>query len=266
MLYDQAQLVLAYLEGGQASGDPFYIEVAEDTLRYVMRDMTSPEGAFFSAEDADSIPPERRNDPGAHKTEGAFYLWRDAELDELLGPDAPLARRRFGIERDGNAPADPQQEFTGKNLLYVARSVEELARESGKPEADVAAALERARQAMFSARSGRPRPHLDDKILTAWNGLMIAAFARAARVIEGLESRSRGDGQPYLEAARRAATCLRRRMWSEEGPTLLRRYRAGQAAIDAYAEDYAYLIFGLLELFQADPDTQWLEWAYERGL
>jgi uncharacterized protein YyaL (SSP411 family) len=106
---------------------------------------------------------------------------------------------------------------------------------------------------MFEARVKRPRPHLDDKVLTAWNGLMIAAFARAARVA--------ADGQGYLHSARRAASFLRDRMWNDESGTLLRRYRRGEASIEAYAEDYAYLIYGLLELFQADPDVRWLEWA-----
>src|SRR5206468_513361 len=115
MLYDQAQLVLAYLEASQVSGDRFYADVAEDTLRYVLREMTDEAGGFYSAEDADSIPPEDVGKPGAHASEGAFYLWRAAELTELLGADEPVVRLRFGVEHDGNAPVDPQQEFTGKN-------------------------------------------------------------------------------------------------------------------------------------------------------
>jgi uncharacterized protein YyaL (SSP411 family) len=261
MLYDQAQLVLAYLEGAQASGDPFYIDVAEDTLRYVMRDMTGAEGGFYSAEDADSVPPEHAGDPAPHKSEGAFYLWRDTEIDQLLGADAPIVKRRFGIEPGGNAPVDPQQEFTGRNLLYVARGVDELAREFGKSEEEIATILGRARMTMFRAREERPRPHLDDKVLTAWNGLMIAAFARVARTLRSLGSDGRERGQSFLDAARHAASSLRERMWNGDSQTLLRRFREGHAGIDAYAEDYAYLIFGLLELFQADPDTRWLEWA-----
>ena len=118
------------------------------------------------------------------------------------------------------------------------------------------ASLGRARQVLFEARSGRPRPHLDDKVLTAWNGLMIAAFARAARVLPQGPAATR-----YLDAARRAAAFLREHMWRAGEGRLFRRYRAGEAAIDGYAEDYAYLIFGLLELFQADGDPAWLEWA-----
>ena len=261
MLYDQAQLVLAYVEGAQSSGDPFHIEVAEDTLRYVMREMTGEGGGFYSAEDADSVPPEHADTPGAHKMEGAFYLWTAAELDRLLGDAAPMVRRRFGVEADGNAPMDPQQEFVGKNLLYVARSIADLAEESGRRSEEVVDILNEARLQMFQARMSRPRPHLDDKVLTSWNGLMIAAFARAARVLRVLVDDGSQAGAPYLDAARRAASFIRSTLWVPESRTLLRRYRDGQAEIEGYAEDYAYLIFGLLELFQADPRAEWLEWA-----
>ncbi len=258
MLYDQAQLVVAFIEAAQASGDPFYAEVAEDTLLYVMREMTDPGGGFYSAEDADSVPPET---PAAPKKEGAFYLWRDAEIDALAGSDAFIVKRRFGIEPDGNAPHDPQQEFTGKNLLYVARSIDDIARETGSANDRVIDALNRARLKMFEARLERPRPHRDDKILTAWNGLMIGAFARMARFLRGFGDHGQTAGEPYRAAARRAAVFIRERMWSAGTGVLLRRYREGVAEIDGYAEDYSYLIAGLLELFQADPEPMWLEWA-----
>jgi uncharacterized protein YyaL (SSP411 family) len=262
MLYDQAQLVLAYVEASQASSDPFYMEVAEDTLLYVMREMTDRDGGFYCAEDADSVPPDQAGKPGAHKSEGAFYLWRADEVDALLGADAVVVKRRFGIEPDGNAPSDPQQEFTGRNILYVARSIEDLAAElDGTPD-DIVDVLNRARVAMFEHRLGRPRPERDDKILTVWNGLMIAAFARTARVLASSDA-DRSAAGPYLNAASRAARFVRERMWNAGSRRLLRRYREGDAGIDAYAEDYACLIFGLLELFQADPDPLWLEWAVE---
>jgi uncharacterized protein len=256
MLYDQAQLVLAYLEAAQATGDGFYAAVAEDTLEYVLRDMTGPHGAFFSAEDADSVPPEQAGEPNAHKSEGAFYIWSDAEIEAVLGDDAPIARRRFGIEPGGNAPHDPQGEFTGRNLLYTAQTVEEIAARSGKTADEVMAALARIRPALFAAREKRPRPHLDDKVLTAWNGLMIAAFARGARTLPDSPVSAR-----YLAAAQRAARFIRETLWRDGTRRLLRRYRDGDAAIDGYAEDYAYLIFGLLELFQADGSPEWLDWA-----
>jgi uncharacterized protein len=253
MLYDQAQLVVAFIEAAQVSGDRFFADVAEDTLQYVMRQMTDEAGGFHSAEDADSVPHEHVGEPEAHASEGAFYLWTAWEVDKLLGPDAPMIKRRFGIEPNGNAPIDPQQEFAGRNLLYVARSIEDIARETGTGDDEVEAAIARGRLRMFEARTARPRPHLDDKVLTAWNGLMIAGFARTARVV--------GGGAAYLSAAKRAAMFIHERMWDAATATLLRRYRRGQASIEAYAEDYAYLIYGVLELFQADPDVRWLEWA-----
>jgi uncharacterized protein YyaL (SSP411 family) len=253
MLYDQAQLVVAFIEAAQVSGDRFFADVAEDTLQYVMRQMTDEAGGFHSAEDADSVPPEHVGEPEAHASEGAFYLWTAWEVDKLLGPDAAMIKRRFGIEPNGNAPIDPQQEFAGRNLLYVARSIEDIARETGTGHDEVEAAIARGRLRMFEARTARPRPHLDDKVLTAWNGLMIAGFARTARVV--------GGGAAYLSAAKRAAMFIHERMWDAATATLLRRYRRGQASIEAYAEDYAYLIYGVLELFQADPDVRWLEWA-----
>jgi hypothetical protein len=264
MLYDQAQLVLAYLEAAQASGDAFFAEVAADTLAYVEREMTDASGGFYSAEDADSVPPEQAGNPAARRTEGAFYLWTAEEIEAVLGEDAPAFASRFGIERGGNAPSDPHGDFAGRNLLFVVESVADIAARTGRSASDLEAALEAARLKVFGARLGRPRPQLDDKVLTAWNGLMIAAFARAARV---LRQPALGGGPAVsrrsLASARRAALFLRDTMWDRKRRMLRRRYRAGEAAIDGYAEDYAYLIFGLLELLQADGDPGWLEWARE---
>jgi uncharacterized protein len=256
MLYDQAQITLALLEAHQLAGDRFFAEVADDTLQYVLREMTNPEGGFFSAEDADSVPPEDARDPHAHKTEGAFYLWTEPELKALLKDDFDMLRYRFGIRPDGNAPEDPHGEFTGKNLLYVASSIEEVAARTGKASEEVDAALQRARMTLFQTRLSRPRPHLDDKVLTGWNGLMLAAYARAGRVMADEGARIR-----YLAAAEQSAAFLETRMWDSGRKVLKRRYRDGDAAIDGYAEDYAYLIFGLLELFQAGGDPRWLTWA-----
>jgi uncharacterized protein len=262
MLYDQAQLVLAYLEAAQITKDPFHAAIADDTLAYVAREMTDARGGFYSAEDADSIPPGQAGRPDAHKVEGAFYVWTAAEIRDLLGDDAPVFALRFGLLDWGNAPADPQGEFVGKNLLYTAKSVEDVAEETDRTEEAVSAALARARLTLFEARLRRPRPHLDDKVLTAWNGLMIAAFARAARVLRAPAlGGSAETGARHLAAAQRAARFLRETMWDAERQVLLRRYRDGDAAIDGYAEDYACTIFGLLELFQADGDPGWLEWA-----
>jgi uncharacterized protein len=253
MLYDQAQLTLAYAEAAQVTGDRFFADVAIDTLNYVRRDLTDREGGFYSAEDADSVPPEHAGDPKAHKMEGAFYVWTDEEVREVLGADADIFCERFGVRPGGNAPFDPQNEFANKNLLYTAKPLGEVTAAAGWSALEVLEVIEGARRALFERRSTRPRPHLDDKVITAWNGLMIAAFARVARTVEGATE--------YLDDARRAARFVRRNLWNPVSKMLLRRYRQGDASVDGYAEDYAYLIFGLLELFQASGDPEWLEWA-----
>jgi uncharacterized protein len=253
MLYDQAQLVLAYLEAAQVTGDRSFADVAVDTLRYVRRDLSHPDGAFFSAEDADSVPPDQAGTPHPHKKEGAFYVWAEPELREQLGADAEAFCQRFGVRPDGNAPFDPQEEFTGKNLLYTAKSLEDIAAATGTTVAEVEAALARSRGRLLDVRATRPRPHLDDKVLTAWNGLMIAAFARAGRVIDG--------GSAFTAEAERAARFAEDHLWNPVSRTLLRRFRGGDAAVEGYAEDYACLAFGVIELFQATGEPHWLEWA-----
>ena len=266
MLYDQAQIVLACLETAQATGDPFYTSVAEDTLQYVQRDLTHPAGGFYSAEDADSLPPEDAGDPTAHKSEGAFYLWSEAEVRALLGDIADLTCLRFGIRPAGNAPLDPHGDFRGKNLLYTAQTIEEVAETSGLSPETVVEHLGHARKRLFDARATRPRPHLDDKILTSWNGLMIAAFARAARVVgwaAGTDAAAHARAASYQASARRAAAFIRDTLWRADTRTLLRRFRDDDAAIEGYCEDYAHLVWGLLELFQSDGDPAWLEWAVD---
>jgi uncharacterized protein YyaL (SSP411 family) len=260
MLYDQAQLALAFLEGAQASGEDFFATVAEDTLDYVLRDLTSPEGAFYSAEDADSVSPapDGAAEGGVEKREGAFYVWTAGELQKLFGGDAAVVNRRFGVEPHGNALSDPQQEFEGQNILYIAQSIEDVAARTGRSVDEVMDVLRDARPTLLRARGTRPRPHRDDKILTAWNGLMIAAFARAGRVL--VDSPRRDD---WRAAAERAAGWVRDRLWRPDARRLLRRYRDGQAAIDGFCEDYAYLVWGLLELFQTTGAAEWLEWALE---
>lgn len=264
MLYDQAQIALAYLEAAQVTGDSFFAQIAEDTLQYVRRDLSDAAGGFHSAEDADSVPPEQVGQPHPLKREGAFYVWGIEELQQALGDDSPIFEQRFGVAPGGNAPFDPQDEFGANNLLYTAASIAEIAEAQGRTPEDVARALARARHTLFKVRVRRPRPHLDDKVLTAWNGLMIAAFARAARVVDALGLGVEGieeAGAEHLATATRAATFLQDTMWDPARRILTRRYRQGNAAIDGYAEDYAALAFGLLELFQAGGDPRWLEWA-----
>ena len=254
MLYDQAQLVLAYLDAAQTTGDPFNSVIAEDTLDYVVSDLTAPDGGFYSAEDADSLP----NHDSTEKREGSFYVWSAKEVDGLFGADADVVRRRFGIEDNGNVAADPHGEFRGVNIPYIAQDIDDIAARTGRSVDDVMRVIGTVRQKLYDARSSRPRPHLDDKVITAWNGLMIAAFARAARVLVDSPSRTR-----WREAAEGAASFLKAHLWDASGRTLLRRYRDGEAKIAGFCEDYAYLTWGLLELFQATGDKRWLTWAIE---
>jgi uncharacterized protein YyaL (SSP411 family) len=249
MLYDQAQLVLAYVEAFERTGDPLFRRVAAETLTYVQRDLTDPAGGFYSAEDADSRPAGAP--AGGHAREGAFYLWTAREIADLMGGDAEAFALRFGVGTEGNAPLDPQGEFEGHNILYLARSLEEVSRLTGRGRDD-SAAVERGLSTLRERRAVRPRPHLDDKILTAWNGLMIGACARAARVFR--------DGDS-LAAAERAAHFVRNTLWDGGALRLSRRYRNGDAAIEGFAEDYAFLIFGLIELFLAGRERAWLDWA-----
>ncbi len=213
MLYDQAQLTCSYLDAylivtGIAAGSgpdktaidaARYGAIAQDILDYVQRDMTDPKGGFYSAEDADSL---LAHGQPAH-AEGAFYVWSKSEIDEALGDDdAKVFNRFYGVEADGNAPAgsDPHGEFKGKNTLIQRLTVAEAANQFGKSEAETNAMLDRSRAKLLAKRKERPRPHLDDKIITAWNGLMISAFARGAQVL--------GDAA-YLESAQRAAKFIR---------------------------------------------------------
>jgi uncharacterized protein YyaL (SSP411 family) len=267
MLYDQAQLVLTYLDAAATTGDVSLADVAEDTLAYVRRAMRSADGAFYSAEDADSAVPgglEADSVPiiGASKhaatREGAFYVWSAGEITRRLGDDAPLVARRFGIEPNGNALADPQGEFTGLNILYLAQEIDDIAARAGRRPEDVALALERAKQVLFEARERRPKPHLDDKIITAWNGLMIAAFARAAKQLVHSPHRA-----AWRETAESAARAIRSALWDQGQRRLFRRHRAGESGIDAFCEDYAYLTWGLVELFQATGHAEWLAWALD---
>jgi len=266
MLYDQAQLVVAYLEGAQASGDPFFAQVAEDTLQYVEREMTDEGGGFYSAEDADSVPPEKAGEAGARKTEGAFYLWTQDEIRQLLGESSRAFELRYGVLANGNAPFDPQHEFEGRNILYTARSIADIARETSLEPVTIANQLMEGRVRLFGVRHQRPRPERDDKVLTAWNGLMIAAASRAGRVLDGGEMLAQtvggeNPGARHLAAAVRAAQFVERLLWDPTRRVLRRRYRRGHAAIDGFAEDYAYMNWGLLELFQSTGDAQWLRWA-----
>jgi uncharacterized protein YyaL (SSP411 family) len=256
MLYDQAQLAVAYLDAYQITRDKQYQSVARDILDYVARDMTSKEGGFFSAEDADS-PVAGIADPGHGKTaEGAFYIWTKKEIDATLGDAAEIFDFHYGVQPHGNAPegSDPHDEFHGKNILIERHTIAETAQRFKKSEDEIAALLVRCREKLFAIREKRPRPHLDDKIIAAWNGLMVSAYARAAQVL---------DDPRYLEIAARAAKFLRTNLYEEKSKLLYRNYRGGRSDIEGFADDYAFLIQGLLDLYEASFDVEWLKFGVE---
>jgi uncharacterized protein YyaL (SSP411 family) len=256
MLYDQAQLAGAYLDAFQITQDRQYESVARDTLDYVARDMVSKEGGFFSAEDADSLV-ARMVDPGHKKTaEGAFYVWTEKEIDNALGDSAEIFNFHYGVQGHGNAPegSDPHDEFRGKNILITRPTIAETAQRFTKSEGEVKKLLREAREKLFAIRAKRPRPHLDDKIISAWNGLMISAYARAAQVM---------DDPRYLEIATCAANFLKTNLYDSSRKILFRSYRAGRSETEGFADDYAFVVQGLLDLYEASFDVTWLKFAME---
>jgi uncharacterized protein YyaL (SSP411 family) len=237
MLYDQALLLVAYTEAYQATHEAAYRRTAEEIATYVMRDLSSPEGGFYSAEDADS-----------EGEEGKFYVWRESELRSVLGEDAELAIAVFGVERDGNFAVEATGRISGANILHLPKPSDEAARAAGLSEAQLLERMESVRRRLFDARASRVRPHLDDKVLTDWNGMMIAALARSGRVL------GRAD---HIERARVAADFVQRRLWGRDG-SLRHRYRDGEAAIEGMLDDYAFLAWGLIELYEATFDARYL--------
>ncbi len=249
MLYDQAQIASNFLEVHQATGDARHAWAARDIFDYVLRDMAHPAGGFFSAEDADSAPAG-----GGEQAEGVFYLWDADELRAVLGGDFGLIAAHFGVLDGGNVPPekDPQGEFSGKNLLAQRQPLAVTARELGLTAEEANEKLIAALARLRAARARRPRPHLDDKILTAWNGLMISALARGAQIL--------GD-DALLAAAGRAAEFLQRELFDEGRGVLFRAWREGRGPAEGFAEDYAFLVQGLLDLYEASFDLRWLQWA-----
>ena len=248
MLYDQAQLVSSYVEAFQITRDAVLASAARRTLDYVLREMMSPEGGFYSAEDADSAP----QSGSCEKREGAFYIWSWGEILSLLGePRAHWFAFRYGVEANGNVLNDPHGEFSGGNILFQAHTVEQTARQFDKPAEEMESELNECARILFGARAVRPRPHLDDKILTAWNGLMISALSRAGVVLER---------EDYLSAAIRAASMILIKLRDPEG-NLMRRYRDRAAAIPGMLDDYAFFIQALLDLYEATGDFARLEAA-----
>lgn len=231
MLYDQAQLTIAYLETYQATGKAFYATIARGVLDYVLRDMTSPHGGFFSAEDADS-----------EGVEGKFYVWTSDEIVKILGEkDGRIICDYYDVSKEGNFEDN-------NNILHVDKPVDAFVKREGLAPGEFQKLLGSAHEKLFQAREKRIHPHKDDKILTAWNGLMISAFARGAQAL---------DEPKYTRAAVQAADFILSNLRKTDG-TLLRCYRVDEAFIPAYLDDYAYFVGSLIDLYETTFEVKYL--------
>ncbi len=240
MLYDQALLIIAYTEAFQATGKIKYRETAEEVLEYLLRDMKSPEGGFYSAEDADS-----------EGEEGKFYLWTQDEIIQLLGPEeGKIFREIYSVTEDGNFKDEAAGRKTGKNILHRSQTWDELSIKLETSPEKLWWKTESARETLFRAREGRIHPHKDDKILTDWNGLVIVALSMAGKVF---------GREDYLLAAAEAVNFIMTQL-HQQG-RLHHRWREGEAAVEGNLDDYAYFIWGLLELYQATFHLEYLKTA-----
>lgn len=250
MLYDQAIIAKVYLEAYQITKKDKYAGIARNIFEYVLRDMSQPEGGFYSAEDADSAPDALY--PGK-KVEGAYYVWTMDEIIRVLGDENDeIFSYRYGLKQTGNVNVDdPRNEFKGKNVLSVSHTIKDIAERFKKSEEDIEEILARSRRKLFMERSRRPRPHLDDKILTDWNGLMISSLALGGEILN--EPR-------YIAASRKAADFILKMLKTNEG-RLLHRFRDKAAEISGFLDDYAFFINGLLDLYEATFEPGYLKEA-----
>ncbi len=231
MLYDNAQLVPLYLDTYLVTGDPFFADVARDILEFVRREMTSAEGGFYSSLDADS-----------EGEEGKFYVWDKVEIDNILGSDSRIFCDYYDVTAQGN--------FEGKNILHVQTTLSDVSARFNKTEDDIRKILHASRSKLLEARSTRIRPGLDDKILTSWNALMLSAYSKAYQIFRDPE---------YKEVITKNISFLKQNL--SQNDHLLRTYNKGKAQIDGYLEDYAFLIRGLFDAYEALFDESYLEWA-----
>eukprot|EP00906_Rhabdomonas_costata_P023704 RCo034087 len=256
MLYDNAQLVSTFCLAFRVDHRPLFQGFIRDTLAFVQREMTHPEGGFYSAQDADSLPTSSAVEP----KEGAYYVWSHDEIVQLIKGVHPRAVEVFlpvfGIRPEGNVQpdSDPCGELRGSNVLYLENAPEIVAQHLGMPLEEVTGILAGCKAALWEARQKRPRPLLDDKIVTAWNGLMISAFATAYMVLHDEE---------YLAAARKAITFVRQKLYSVATETLHRCWRGGRVsqAVPPLHSDYAMFIQGLLDCYAGTGNPEMLRWA-----
>ncbi|MFA5945169.1 MAG: thioredoxin domain-containing protein, partial [Candidatus Thermoplasmatota archaeon] len=249
MLYDQAMLAMAYTEAYQATGEPRFAVVVREILDYVLRDLKDPAGGLRCAEDADS-----------EGVEGKFYVWSRAEIEAVLGKDADLFGLAYGVSREGNFNDEATHQRTGANVLHLPRSLAEVAKARGLTQPELESQLAKSRARLLAHRNRRVRPQLDDKVITDWNGLAIAALAKAGCAL----------GEPrYTQAATEAALFLKREMVrattakASETSRLRHRFRAGVKDDVGFLDDSAFLLWGLLELYDATLEASWLSWAVD---
>lgn len=251
MLYDQAQLIVTYVNTFLITKNKFFLFIAEDTARYVLENLQNTSGGFFSAEDAESIVGTGN---GTHqKEEGAYYLWKKDELESILNKnDSEIFNYFYGILNQGNTVNDPHEVFGNKNVLYIANDIFETAKKFNKTPAEIAEIIDNCREKLLHERIKRPRPHLDDKILTSWNGLMLSALAKVFSVT---------GNEIYIQSARKTFEFIKDYLYQNKN--LLHRYRDGDSKYDGTLEDYAYLVQGLLDLYESTFEFEFLASAAE---
>ena len=259
MLYDNAQLLPLYLDAYLTTKNPLFLEMTHDIAQYLISEpIASPLGGFNSSEDADSLP----DASATHKVEGAYYVWTIEEFHDILTEDeVRVCANYWSVKPKGNVDArhDPSGEMEGQNTLCVRYEPAELAKELKITEEDVRRALKDGRQKLLSHReTQRPRPALDDKIVVAWNGLAIGGLARASAAFAEASPK---ESKSYLDAAQNAALFVRDNLYESKSSTLRRVYRDGPGETPGFADDYAFFISGLLDLYEATFDDQWLELA-----
>ena len=260
MLYDQGQLLNTYLDAFLLTGDAEMLGVVYDIVTYLTSPpLAAPTGGFYSSEDADSL--YRSGDK--EKREGAFYVWTTRELKQKLGEkDAEIVGEFYGVKPSGNvAPEnDAHDELLNQNVLSIVTDSDTIAKKHGLSKEDIMQILKAGRKKLQAHRDKeRPRPGLDDKIVVGWNGLAIGALARASSVLQSIPGSE--QAKESLEAAIKAASFIKRELFNAKSGEMIRVYREGKGDAPAFADDYAYLISGLIELYEATFDDQWLEFA-----
>jgi uncharacterized protein YyaL (SSP411 family) len=241
MLYDQALLIIAYIEAYQATRKKEYLEIVQDTISYILRDMTDTEGGFYSAENSES-----------EGEEGKFYLWTKKEIEKSLSQEeAKLAKEIFKVEEEGNFYDESTRRKTGKNIIHMEATLPRIASKLNISSEDLRISLRRIRKKLLATREKRTHPSKDDKILADWNGLMIGSLAKSAYI---------SSDDKITNAAKKAADFILTRMIDSKGQ-LYHRFRDGDSAIPGFLDDYAYVIWGLIELYQTTFELRYLSKA-----